>query len=89
MENDEEDDIRPLDRIIDDLVIGKDFSREELRFLKDNLDATAKIIVPYYFPNNKWIRVLKDLFTCEFAKLGLFINTPFDCVFKWRLQHGE
>lgn len=87
MENKVEAIIRPMDSITDDLVLGKDISEEEFLFLKNNLKETAKILITFYFPDNKWIGVLKDLFTCEFNKLGLHINSPFVYVLKWRLKH--
>ena len=80
MEN-KEDDLQPIDQIFDDLYREKDVSKEEFLFLKDNLSAISIRVIPYNFPIDQYNQALielKETFNCEFDKIGLYINTPFD-----------
>jgi hypothetical protein len=84
------------------LFSGEDISEEDFHLILENLNKTVfDLIVLQYklsivgkplgngFSSKKLYDDLKNLMSCEFKDIGLYINTPFVEVFRWRINHSK
>lgn len=82
------------------LFSGEDISEEDFQIILENLNKTVfdLVILQYKlfimdkpfgngFSSKKLYEDLKNLMSCEFKDVGLYINTPFVEVFRWRINH--
>ena len=82
------------------LFSGEDISEEDFHLILENLNKGVfdLIILQYKLSimdkpfgkglgTKKLYENFKNLMSCEFKDIGLYINTPFVEVFKWRINH--
>lgn len=82
------------------LFTGEDISEEEFKIILNNLNKTVfdLIILQYKLSvmckpfgkglgTEKLYENFKSVMSCEFKDIGLYINTPFLEVFRWRINH--